>query len=295
MPFIRKYIYHFLAIATVIIWGTTFVSTKILIFHGLSAAEIMIYRFIIAYFGICLLAPKKLFANNFRDELLFIGMGLFGGSLYFLLENTALEITLASNVSLIICTVPILTAFVVRIFYPQEKISKQLILGFFIAMIGLCCVVFNGSFILKISPFGDVLTFLAALSWAFYSVILRRMNHTYSTSFITRKVFIYGILTMLPYTLAHQQDVHLHLLLTDKVIMGHLIYLGVAASLICYLTWNSVVKELGVVKVSNYLYLTPLVTLATSALVIDEHITPIAIIGALITLLGVYVAERRKR
>ena len=105
------YWYHLIAIITVIIWGTTFVSTKVLIHHGLSPVDILFYRFALAYICIWFISPKVLFARSKRDELMFVAAGLCGGSIYFITENTALGITLASNVSLIICTAPILTAF----------------------------------------------------------------------------------------------------------------------------------------------------------------------------------------
>ena len=63
----NKGFYHFLAIMTVVIWGATFVSTKILINNGLSPNEIFFYRFLIAYAGIWIVSHKKLFADNWKD------------------------------------------------------------------------------------------------------------------------------------------------------------------------------------------------------------------------------------
>ena len=161
------YWYHLIAIITVIIWGTTFVSTKVLIHHGLSPVDILFYRFALAYICIWFISPKVLFARSKKDELMFVAAGLCGGSIYFITENTALGITLASNVSLIICTAPILTAFLSLLFYRQEKIKPNLIYGSVMALIGVAFVVFNGSFLLKINPLGDMLTLIAALMWAF--------------------------------------------------------------------------------------------------------------------------------
>lgn len=164
----KTYWYHIIAIVTVIIWGTTFVSTKVLINHGLSPAEILLYRFLLAYICIWFIAPRKILARTVKDELLFVAAGLCGGSIYFVAENTALGITLTSNVSLIICTAPILTAFLSFFFNKKERLRPGLIYGSFIAFWGVALVVFNGSFVLKISPWGDLLTLAAALMWAFY-------------------------------------------------------------------------------------------------------------------------------
>ena len=92
--------YHLIAILTVAIWGLTFISTKVLINHGLTPQEIFFYRFLIAYTGIWVISPKRLFTGNWKDELWLVAGGIFGGSLYFFTENTALGITQASNVSL---------------------------------------------------------------------------------------------------------------------------------------------------------------------------------------------------
>lgn len=285
------YRYHFLAILTVIIWGTTFVSTKILIGHGLTPGEILLYRFLLAYIGIWFICPRKVFAQNWKDELFFVGAGLCGGSLYFMAENTALGITLASNVSLIICTAPILTALLSRLFNRRERLKRHLIYGSFLALAGVALVVFNGSFILQINPAGDFLTLLAALMWACYGLILKRTNTRYPTLFITRKVFFYGIITLLPMLYFLSDKPHIKLLL-HPLIIGNLLFLGLLASLVCYIMWNTAVKELGVVQTTNYIYIVPLVTLLTSAIVIQETITEIALLGSCFILSGVYVAEK---
>ena len=195
--------YHLIAILTVAIWGLTFISTKVLINHGLTPQEIFFYRFLIAYLGIWVISPKRLFTNNWQDELWLVAGGIFGGSLYFFTENTALGITQASNVSFIICTAPLLTTILSLLFYKSEKASKGLIYGSLLALMGVGLIVFNGSFVLKISPIGDLLTLLAALSWAFYSLIIKKMAGRYPTIFITRKIFFYGVLTILPAFLLH--------------------------------------------------------------------------------------------
>jgi len=291
MSAFKKYWYHIIAIFTIVVWGTTFVSTKVLINYGLSPIEIFLYRFTLAYIGIWFVCPRTLFAKNLKDELLCVAAGLGGGSLYFMFENTALKITLASNVSLIICTAPIFTAFLSYLIYRKEKLKSHLFIGSAVALSGVALVVFNGSFILQLSPLGDALTILAALSWAFYGIVLKRLNGSYSTLFITRKVFFYGILTMLPFLAFNSSVFHISLL-DNAVIIGNLVFLGIVASLLCYIMWNTATKELGVVQTSNYIYFVPLVTLLTSAIVIDEHITYIAIIGSLFILFGVYFAEK---
>ena len=286
--------YHLIAILTVSIWGLTFIATKVLIGYGLTPQEIFFYRFLIAYAGIWIISPKRLFANRWKDEFWLMAGGIFGGSLYFFTENTALGITQASNVSFLICTAPLLTTILSLLFYKSEKATKGLIGGSLLALAGVGLVVFNGSVILKISPVGDLLTLLAALSWAFYSLIIRKMTGRYPTVFITRKIFFYGVLTILPAFLLHPLQPDLDILL-QPIVLSNLLFLAVLASLICYVLWNVVLKQLGTVRASNYIYLNPLVTMVASMMILQEQITLFALIGAGCIVCGVYLAERKGR
>lgn len=288
--------YHLMAIAVVIVWGITFVSTKILLYNGLSPAEIMLYRFLLAYVCIWFISPRKLFADNFTDELKLMFAGIGGGSLYFLTENYALRYTNASNVSLIICTAPVLTALLLHISGKGkgERIGGKFILGALLALTGIALVVFNGSFVLRLNPLGDILTLIAALSWAVYTLIIRSMDSKYPTVFITRKVFFYGILTLLPVFIFTPLNFDLQTIL-KPVVVGNILFLGLIASMLCYIVWNVALKHLGGIRTSNYIFLIPVVTMSASAIIIDEKITWLAVLGGIFVLIGVYVADRSER
>lgn len=284
--------YHLLAILTVAVWGTTFISTKILIENGLSPQEIFLLRFVIAYVGIWLLSPRKLLADSWKDELWFLLAGLTGGTLYFLTENTALSLTQTTNVAFIICTTPLLTTGLSLLLYRQEKAGKGLLAGSLVALAGVGMLIFNGSFVLKLSPLGDVLTLCAGVSWAVYSLIIRRLSGRYPSVFITRKVFFYGILTVLPVFAVHPFSFPAEGFLRSAVWMN-LLFLSVLASLACFVAWNVVLKRLGTIQSSNYLYLNPLFTTVAAHLFLQEQLTVYAVIGVLLVLGGVFVAARK--
>ncbi len=288
----KGYTYHLIAILVVGIWGLTFISTKILIGNGLSPQEIFFLRFLIAYLGIWFISPRKLFADNWKDELWLLLGGVTGGSLYFFTENTALEITLATNVAFIVCTAPLLTTILSLMIYKKEKATRGLIGGSVLALVGVALVVYNGQFVLKISPLGDLLTLLAAFSWAFYSLIMKKMANRYRTTFITRKIFFYGVLTILPAFLFRPWQFSLSGLLQPSVLLN-LLFLSLLASLICFVVWNMVLKQLGTVRASNYIYLNPLFTLVGSAILLNEQLTAMSLMGAMLILGGVYWAGRR--
>ncbi len=275
-------------------WGITFVSTKVLIQNGLSPTEIFTYRFLLAYVVIWWFSPRRLWCDSWKDELLMAAVGLTGGSLYFITENTALETTLASNVSLLVCTAPIWTALLSRIFVPhEERFGSRLWLGTLAAMAGSALVIFNGSFVLELNPTGDALSIAAALSWAVYSVLMRGLGRKYTTMFITRKVFFYGLVTLAPFLLLPGADYN-PAALAKPAVWGNLLFLGLVASFVCFAVWNKVLKEIGVVASSNYIYLNPVFTMAAAALVLGERITWIAVVGLLLIAAGLWLAEKKK-
>lgn len=192
----KKLTGHILALITITVWGSTFITTKMLL-SEFTPVQIMLCRFAIAYVVLWLLRPK-IDKTCMKDELLFLAMGVFGCSLYFITENTALKYTLASNVSIIVASAPIITAILAHFFIKGEKLNKNIGLGFAVAFAGVVMVVFNGQFVLKLNPAGDALSLGAAISWAVYSVILRTCVERFNSVMLTRKLMFYGFVTALP-------------------------------------------------------------------------------------------------
>ena len=285
-----KLVYHLAALLIVLAWGVSFVSTKVLLDNGLRPAEIYIYRFLLAYLLVLCVCHKRMFSNSLRDELLFATCGLCGGSVYFIAENTALEYTLVSNVSLITAISPLLTTFLIGMIYKSERPSKGIYIGSIVALMGVACVIFNSSFVVKMNPIGDLLSFAAALSWAVYSLVLRKLNALYSIMFISRKTFFYGVLTALPYMLTEPQITSPAVLLQADV-WPHMLFLGVFASMIAYVIWAQSVKHLGAITASNYIYLQPIVTLIASVIILSETITIVGYLGCALILGGLWLGD----
>ena len=287
------HIYHILAILTSAVWGTTFISSKLLLQEGLSPAAIMILRFVLAYVLMLPFVKGKWFCKSVKDELLMVLLGISGGSLYFLLENTALVYTQASNVAIIIAATPLLTMLTVNLLDRGKGASKRLYGYSLMSLAGVALVILNGNFVLKLNPIGDLLTFGAVVTWVIYSIIIAKVQERYSSWMITRKIFFYGVVTLLPYFLVEPWDVTWEMM-SRPMVWGNIAYLGVLASLGCYMTWNIVIKRLGAVDATNYLYINPIVAMITANLLLGERITPLAIAGTALILVGVYLAERKK-
>ena len=310
--------YHLVAFLTVAIWGSTFVFTKMLLQAGLSPAQIFTLRFLIAYIlllGYSLLrqrvsvSPPKLggvrgglnkrwFCHSWRDELLMVALGLTGGSVYFLAENAAMLFTTATNTSLIVCSCPLFAMLLFALFFRQsEKITRIQALGSLIAFLGMAVVVLNGHFVLHLSPLGDLLAFAACLCWAVYSLLMKVAVRIHSSLFITRKVFIYGLLTIIPYYILVPSEATIlsfSIFNFQLSIILNLLFLGVVASMLCYLIWNWVIGKLGPVVATNWVYFNPITTILFAWWLLDEKITIWFLLGSALILLGMYLADRKK-
>ena len=285
---------HCAALFTILVWGTTFISTKILL-TAFQPVEILIFRFIMGFCALWIAAPKRLRTANAKQELTFAAAGLCGICLYYLLENIALTYTLASNVGVIVSVTPFLTAILAHLFIQsEERLKGQFFLGFLVAMAGIILISFNGAK-LKLNPMGDLLAILAALVWAFYSILTRKItSFCYPVISATRRTFFYGILFMLPTLFFFNFHADFSRFASMKYLFN-ILYLGLGASALCFVTWNFAVKELGAVKTSVYIYMVPVITVVTSVLILHEKLTQLAGIGTILTIVGLFLSEYKPK
>jgi len=286
------------ALATVTIWGSTFVFTKMLLQSGLNPAQIFTLRFVIAYvllLGYSLFTRHfSLFTSSWRDELLMVLLGITGGSVYFLAENAAMLYTTATNTSLIVCSCPLFAMLLFAIVYRHsEHISKLQAMGSVLACMGMAVVVLNGHFVLHLSPLGDMLAFVACLCWAVYSLLMKAALEHYSSLFITRKVFFYGIVTIIPYYFFDPGFPTWEVLLRPQV-LWNLLFLSVVASMLCFILWNWVISKLGAVIATNWVYFNPITTIIFAWWLLHEQITVWFLLGTVLILIGMYLADKRK-
>ena len=312
----------------VAIWGSTFVFTKMLLLEGLSPAQIFTLRFIIAYvllLGWSLTRQHRWFCDDWRDELLMVALGVTGGSLYFLMENAAMLYTTATNTSLIVCSCPLFAMLLFAIFYRKsERISRIQALGSVVACVGMAVVVLNGHFVLHLSPLGDLLAFGACLLWAVYSILMKAAYERgqsdvcirsveceqsrpevkpalerYSTLFITRKIFFYGLVTIIPYYMLVPEEAGIFIspftLHLSPSTICNLLFLGIVASMLCFLIWNWVIGKLGAVVATNWVYLNPVTTIIFAWWLLNERITIWFLLGTVLILVGMVLADKKNR
>ena len=280
---------HLMAFICVFIWGSTFVASKDLMAF-LTPLQLMFTRFCLAYIVLWIIHPKWHF--NWREEWRFLLMALFANTLYYWAENTALTLTQASNVSILVSTSPIMAALMLALFY-REKLSLRQVLGFAVAFFGVVLVVFNGAFALHLNPLGDMLALLAAVSWAAYGMLLRRWSNDYPSVLITRKLLFYGIITVLPLLISAAEPLDIGALFSFGNI-ARLAYLVLLGNALCFIFWNSAVGIIGVLKANMYIYMIPLLTLVVSAFALGERITVMGFAGIVLVILGMFFATEKK-
>ena len=300
--------YHLLALCVMIVWGVTFVSTKVLIGAGMHPVAIFFVRFLLAYMGIWLYiafsGEKVRLWYGWKEEFIFLILGISGGSFYFLTENIALAYTQATNTAFLVCSAPLFTALftlLVKRFgkgrfadgLEDIRLGWPLLGGTVLALAGMALVVFDGGRV-QLSPKGDLLAICAALCWAVYSQFMSQITRDHGTVTATRKVFFYGLVTILPFLGSYKSSLSVELL-GQTVVWTNLLFLGVVASLLCFIFWNLVMDKLGNVTSTNYVYLNPIFTLLTAMALLGERMTPLAGLGCAAILAGVIWAGSERR
>lgn len=219
--------------------------------------------------------------------------GLCGICLYYLLENVALTYTSASNVGVIISIAPFFTAILTKLIIKHTLLQRTFYLGFLISIIGIILISFQESAI-EFNPFGDFLACVAAFLWACYAMLSKKIgDYGYAIIPTTRRMFFYGILFMLPMCFTMDSSFDLTSCMTPTA-LGNLLFLGLGASALCFVTWNYAVKTLGTIRTSVYIYIVPVITVITSMLVLQETITVQSAIGIVLTLIGLFLSEYRR-
>ena len=281
---------HLAALFTIIIWGTTFISTKVLLTE-FRPVEILFCRFVMGFAALFLVCPHRMKGVKRKQEMTFALAGLSGICLYYLLENIALTYTMASNVGVIISVAPFFTAMLSHVFLKSEgKLRVNFFIGFVVAMAGVALISFNGSK-LELNPVGDLLAVLAAFVWACYSILTRKISSFGCPVVLTtRRTFFYGILFMVPALFLFDFKIGLERF-ADVTHLLNILYLGLGASALCFVTWNLAVKVLGAVKTSVYIYMVPVITVVTSVLVLKEPVTWVSVMGTVLAVAGLFLSE----
>ncbi len=253
----------------------------------------MILRFAIAYILLLTIYPKQMLPKSLKDEFSFFILGFLGIFIYFLLENFALEYTQATNVGLYMGAIPLFTAIIAHFLTKDESLSKNTVIGFLVAILGIALILLDGSkFQLRLK--GDLLALLAAAVFALYSVALKLAPKGYHYIVITRKSFFYGLILMGIYFYFSGKSFNIEAL-SIKTVWLNIAFLGLLSSGLAFILWQQGIEKIGSISASNYIYLVPLITAITGITFLDESLTPKMIIGGVLILIGLYIAQKSNK
>lgn len=278
---------HIFAFSSVFIWSSLYICVKILLIF-FNPLELLVLQFIIGYTCLTLWNPKIL-KLTFKQEIWFALAGLSGITIYNLFLNLAMDLSYASNVSVIISTAPLWTGIFAYIFI-KEKLSTKFFIAFLLCITGIILLSHNKQGFL-LNPLGDTLAFISAFGWGAYALIIAKiMSYNKNIILTTKRIIFYGIIFMLPSFYFLDFNPNFNALLSLKVSFN-LFFLSLFASGICFIIWNKATLLIGAIKTNAYVYLTPFITMLIASIFIGEKLSIIAIFGAFLTILSVILME----
>lgn len=276
---------------TVIFWGYSFVSTKILL-RDLPPVTIAFFRQIIAAAALLiLLYVKKLFVRMpLKDILLLFASSFFGIVLYFLFENTGLKHTTASNGSIIVAAVPVFTLITESLFY-KFKITLRVIICVIISILGVFLVIFERGIDFSSSyTKGNLLMIAAMVTWVIYTIVCKSLTGKYKGIVITAYQMIAAAILYIPFIIPEIGQWKA----ISVYSTANLLYLGLFCSALAYYLYNTAVKSLGATVSSMFLNLIPVVSIIGGVFVLKETVSFIQIGGMLLIMFSLIFVRGRE-
>lgn len=276
-------------IFTVILWGLSFLSIKVAI-QVVPPMMLGLMRFVIATVFLAVVIRLKEPGTKLKkkDIPLMALTGFLGVTLYFYFENNGVKLLEASTASLIIATIPIFTLIFESIVY-RTKLTEKKILGVLISFVGVYFIVDAniGELVSSDEGTGYLLMFGAVLSWVIYTLVTKPLFGRYSQLAIVYYQAFFGMIFFIPFavfeTIQWSQ--------ISGIVTFNIIYLGLFCSAIAYYTYVYAMEHLGASTSSLYLNIIPVVTIIGSFLILDEQITLNQIIGGVLVIAAVYLAN----
>ncbi len=281
-----KYNFHTFAIITVIFWSLAYVYTKLTLEH-ISAFSLGFLRYIVASIMLIIAAyffkikpPKK------KDLIWFVASGLTGFALYIIIFNYGTSFVTAATSSFIIATVPVFTALLASFFY-KEKLKPFQWIAIIIEFLGIgVLTVYDG--VLSINQ-GIIWLLIASVLLSFYNIIQRRLIRTYPALQTATYSILIGTLFLFIFAPKAINEI----IVAPVEIIIYVIVLGVFSSAIAYILWSKAFELAEKTSmVSNYMFLTPVVTSVLGIIIANEIPDIPSIVGGLIIIIGAIVFNK---
>lgn len=281
-----------MAFAAVLIWGMTFISSKVLV-GLLDPYWYIVIRFGMAWFFLFLFSPKPMKLLDKKTEWTAVLCGIAGVTAYYIFQNIALIHSTASNTGVITGSSPLFTALILWFFGRRVKLTPLFFLGFILCIGGVFAISFNGGGT-GLHLLGDTFALAAAIAWGVYCVlILGTEGAGLTEAQTTRKVFFWGTLMTVPFALFLGEPVPMETFTQGGLIFwGNLFFVSFFSAALCYLFWGKAINLIGSVTTSVYLYLIPVVSVIGSALILHESVNWITVAAIAAILVGLIFSQK---
>ena len=286
---------HLLAFLAVVIWGMTFISSKVLV-GLLDPYWSIVIRFIIAWGFLFLLSPKPMKLLPKKQEGRVILCGIAGVTLYYIFQNVALVYGTASNTGVITASAPLFTALILWLFGRKVRLSPLFFLGFVLCIGGVASISFAGGGS-GIHLLGDAFALASAIAWGVYCILIAGTEgYGLSELQMTRKVFFWGTLITITPTLLLGEPVPVETFTQGGLTFwGNLLFVALCSSALCYLFWGKATNLIGAVTTSVYLYLIPVVSVIGSAFILGEPVTMVTVVAIAAIFVGLFLSQKGNR
>jgi drug/metabolite transporter (DMT)-like permease len=273
-------------IICVLFWGFSFISIKVSV-AVIPPMTLGALRFALALVFLVFIKRRLAPAEKLklRDLPLLAGAGFFGVTIYFFCENNGVSLVTASEASIIIGAIPVITMAAERISGMVKHISLRRWVGAAISVAGVWLVA-GVSFSVSGNILGYIYMGGAALSWVAYCFLTRPLFSRRSRIYIVFWQNVFGFLGFLPFALFEQP---LRAMPGFTVIL-HLLFLGIFCSALGYWFYAHSLEVLGVSVSSIFINFIPVVTAIAGFFILGDRLSPVQLAGAALVLSGVTLA-----
>ncbi|MFB3764534.1 MAG: DMT family transporter [Methanotrichaceae archaeon] len=289
----EHYIALSLMILTVVFWGLSIISTKIVLAQ-IPPVTIGLFRYSIASAA---LIPIALYTNSlkritWKDLVAVIITSLLGIVLYFIFENNALLYTTASNASMLVAAMPIFAIIIEMLFF-QQRANWRIAACIMISIIGVYFVV-TGDGHLDFSSsrfYGNLLMMGSMICWVAYTFLNKYLDGEHSGISIITYQSLASIFLFVPFVLPEIERWPEISSLTPLT-LENLVFLGIFCSAFEYLFYIYAVKRLGATVSATFLNLIPVVTVISGYVFLQEKLLWIEVVGMCLIMASIYVLNR---
>ena len=289
-----KLVPYFEALFAVIVWGASFIATKIAV-GQISPIAVVWLRFAmgIPFILVAVLVRKQFAFPKGNEWLYFTLLGFLGISFHQWLQSNGLKTAQATTTAWIVATSPAFIA-ILGWFILKEKLNSLQSFGIALAMIGVLVVVTKGNLeTLTLGNFGsigDILILISSVNWAVFSILSRRGLKNHPSTRMTFWVMTIGWLITSIAFFADRSYIEIPQL--DSTGWVAMLFLGIFTTGLAYIAWFDALSQLPAAQTGAFLFVEPLTSMVVAAVILNESVTWASILGGAVILVGIWLVNR---